>query len=147
MMADGDNHTVMMDLSPRPAWVEAWHLWTVFDARKIEGAQRRIWFIPGYGLIYVFAESESRYLRTYTVGVAAVVIAFFALGYDWQRRDAQWNAAHPYEAGGHISVTRVEGPKNVMNIPHQPTPEDGIEPPEFPPERAAAATRPAKKNP
>jgi hypothetical protein len=37
-IADSDNHTVMMDLSPQPAWAEAWHLWTVvFPRRSITG--------------------------------------------------------------------------------------------------------------
>ena len=34
MIADSDNHTVMMDMSPQPAWTEAWHLWTVFVPRR-----------------------------------------------------------------------------------------------------------------
>jgi hypothetical protein len=34
MIADSDNHTGMMDLSPQPAWAEAWHLWTVFVPRR-----------------------------------------------------------------------------------------------------------------
>jgi hypothetical protein len=34
MIADSDNHSAMMDLSPRPAWTEAWHLWTVLVPRR-----------------------------------------------------------------------------------------------------------------
>jgi hypothetical protein len=34
MIADSDNHRAMMDLSPRPAWAEAWHLWTVLIPRR-----------------------------------------------------------------------------------------------------------------
>ena len=46
MIADSDNHTVMVDLSPRPAWVEAWHLWTVFSSAlfyKAELVYGRVW--------------------------------------------------------------------------------------------------------
>src|ERR1700684_3648235 len=34
VIADRDNHTVMMDLRPQPARGEAWHLWTVFVPRR-----------------------------------------------------------------------------------------------------------------
>jgi hypothetical protein len=37
MIADNDGHT-MVDLSPQPAWAQAWHLWTVvFPRRSITG--------------------------------------------------------------------------------------------------------------
>lgn len=64
----------------------AWFLWSLIDARDTEGAQLKIWVVPGYIFAYVFNESRSRYLKGVTAGVIAVIVMFGVHVYEWNRQ-------------------------------------------------------------
>jgi hypothetical protein len=74
--------------------VPLWFLWALADARDTEGAQLKIWLVPGYIFVWVFRESRSRYLRGATIGVVAIIIAFIVLGYEWRRIDREQQRAY-----------------------------------------------------
>lgn len=74
--------------------VPLWFIWALIDARDTEGAQLKIWLVPGYIFAWVFGESRSRYLRAGTVGVIALIVAFAALGYEWRRVEREQQRAH-----------------------------------------------------
>jgi hypothetical protein len=74
--------------------VPLWFTWALIDARDTEGAQLKIWLVPGYIFAWVFGESRSRYLRAGTVGVIALIVAFAALGYEWRRVEREQQRAH-----------------------------------------------------
>lgn len=69
--------------------VPAWFVLTLRNARKVEGAQLRIWIVPLYIFVHVFRDSRSKYLRAMTIGIVALVIASAVLGYDWGRRERE----------------------------------------------------------
>jgi len=62
-----------------------WYVWLLVDARKVEGAQFKIYVIPFYFLAYIYSESGNRYLRTVTPCVLGAIVAFVLLGVEYDR--------------------------------------------------------------
>ena len=69
--------------------VPAWFAWALLDARDTEGAQLKVWLVPGYIFAWVFGESRSRYLRAATLALLVIAVVFAALGYQWQQHERQ----------------------------------------------------------
>ena len=73
--------------------VPAWFAWSVIDARDTEGAQLKIWLVPGYIIAWVFSESRSRYLRAATIALVVITGVFAVLGYQWRLLERQHTRA------------------------------------------------------
>jgi hypothetical protein len=122
-----------------------WHVWTLVDARAIPGAQLKIWLIPLYNLFYIFTISASRWLKAFTVGLIAIIITFFVLGAELERRgffDRTEGDQVPVIRGANVPQNVRPGPPPVD--PWTPRP-DQI--PEWDPNRGNSATKPANSKP
>ena len=62
-----------------------WYVWLLVDARKVEGAQFKIYLIPFYFLFYIYGESDGRYLRAVTPAVLAAIGGIILLGVAYDR--------------------------------------------------------------
>jgi hypothetical protein len=62
-----------------------WYVCLLVDARKVEGAQFKIYLIPLYFLFYIYGQSENRYLRTVTPAVLMGILSLVVLAIEYDR--------------------------------------------------------------